>query len=438
MRRSGYSTQGGIAGDADNGVNTGAVDDVSALGEMYIVTPMVIPTRGHLDSVKKFMRGDLYIGRGSRQRNLGRCRYCNNFKVDEVGRDRAIQEFRTYLLGDKKLHGSLWTLSGRRLVCHCQLTQRCHGDALVEEFKNSYPDAYDRNKLDGEPPSAAVLNFMARLREEPEEDSDSTADEGVPVNDQGIAASANPWRWASDAHRGNTATANPWHRREDGPPGSRNYPSSPDWVSVASQYQKFTECYGTEQLLVSLALGKIKESPFEKKEIEELKGAVISELEGRGYTLGRCEGDREDVPIDYRYLGLLLRVADDPEVGIAEYAQGVRVGPGVRMPRLPALYRQKRRWRLPEQTDPLDYLERTPDEGMTWRRNYASLEQWKEQVLEVMQIRRRGDRYWYCQRRRRVGGILTSSLRRWELIGRINPTARSRREYFSTERMVYL
>ena len=90
------------------------------------------------------------------------------------------------------------------------------------------------------------------------------------------------------------------------------------------------------------------------------------------------------MPIDYRYLGLLLRVADDPEVGIAEYAQGVRVGPGVRMPRLPALYRQKRRWRLPEQTDPLDYLERTLDEGMTWRRNYASLEQWKEQVLEVM------------------------------------------------------
>ena len=71
-------------------------------------------------------------------------------------------------------------------------------------------------------------------------------------------------------------------------------------------------------------------------------------------------------------------------MGIAEYAQGVRVGPGVRMPRLPTLCRQKRRWRLPEQTDPLDYLERTPDEGMTWRRNYASLEQWKEQVLEVM------------------------------------------------------
>ena len=253
-------------------MNTGAVDDVSALGEKYIVTPMVLPTRGHLDSVKKFMRGDLYTGRGSRQRNLGRSRYCNNFKVAEVGRDRAIQEFRTYLLGDKKLHGSLWTLSGRRLVCHCQLTQRCHGDVLVEEFKNSYPDAYDRNKLDGEPPSAAVLNFMARLREEPEEDSDSTADEGVPGKRSGHCGVGEPMAvglgYTSREYCDGQSLASPgrW------PPGSRNYPSSPDWVSVASQYQKFAECYGTEQLLVSLALGKIKESPFEKKEIEELKG----------------------------------------------------------------------------------------------------------------------------------------------------------------------
>ena len=173
-------------------MNFGAVDDVSALGEKYDVTPMVIPTRGHLDSVKKFMRGDFYIGRGSRQRNLGRSRYCNNFKVAEVGRDRAIQEFRTYLLGDDNLNRSLWTLSGRRLVCHCQLAQRCHGDVLVEEFKKSYPAAYDRNKHDGDPPSALILNFMARLREEPEEDSDSTADEGVPGKRSGHCGVGEP------------------------------------------------------------------------------------------------------------------------------------------------------------------------------------------------------------------------------------------------------
>ena len=48
-------------------------------------------------------------------------------------------------------------------------------------------------------------------------------------------------------------------------------------------------------------------------------------------------GDRT-VPIDYRFLDLLQRTAGDPEVGLGEYAQGVRVGPGTRMPRLPALF----------------------------------------------------------------------------------------------------
>ena len=54
------------------------------------------------------------------------------------------------------------------------LTQRCHGDVLVDEFKRAYTSAHDRNEL---PPTAA-LPHMARLRK-PETRSDSTA-EGVP------------------------------------------------------------------------------------------------------------------------------------------------------------------------------------------------------------------------------------------------------------------
>ena len=63
-----------------------------------------------------------------------------------------------------------------------------------------------------------------------------------------------------------------------------------------------------------------------------------------------------DVPIDYRFLDVLLRSADDPEIGLGQYAQGVKVGPGTRMPRLPALFEAKKKWRLPSQVDPLDYL----------------------------------------------------------------------------------
>ena len=79
-----------------------------------------------------------------------------------------------------------------------------------------------------------------------------------------------------------------------------------------------------------------------------------------------------------------LRAAEDPEVGLGEYAQGVKVGPGTRMPRLPALYKPKKKWRLPSQVDPLDYLEYAPDRSGVWRRNYATLRESESQVLEVM------------------------------------------------------
>ena len=71
--------------------------DVSALGENFDATPMVLPIRGCLGSVKRLLKGDLYIGRGSRQRSLAKSRYCNTFKVSDVGREMAIERFRETL-----------------------------------------------------------------------------------------------------------------------------------------------------------------------------------------------------------------------------------------------------------------------------------------------------------------------------------------------------
>ena len=87
--------------------------ELSALGEAFEATPMVVPTRAHLD----------------------------NFKVAEYGRDSAIAGFWDILLLDRSPYASLWTLSGTRLVCHCRANERCHGDVLVEEFQESHPTA---------------------------------------------------------------------------------------------------------------------------------------------------------------------------------------------------------------------------------------------------------------------------------------------------------
>ena len=57
----------GISGD----VHTTGTQDVSALGESFGQTPLVVPVKGQLDSIKRLLKGDVYIGRGSRCHRLG-------------------------------------------------------------------------------------------------------------------------------------------------------------------------------------------------------------------------------------------------------------------------------------------------------------------------------------------------------------------------------
>ena len=92
--------------------------------------------------------------------------------------------------------------------------------------------------------------------------------------------------------------------------------------------------------------------------MQELKNEVTVKLASMGMDLTSCSGDRNDAPIDFRFLDLSLRAADDPEVGLCSFVQGVRVCPGARMP-LPALYKRKKKkkWRLASQADPKNNLE---------------------------------------------------------------------------------
>ena len=108
---------------------------------------------------------------------------------------------------------------------------------------------------------------------------------------------------------------------------------------------------------MKLAVGRVESCPFPEDSVLELKRKLVEALESSGHGLGRTAVDRVDVPVDYRLLQSLLSAAQDPEVGLGDFALGVRVGPGARLPRLPALYAAKRRWRLPEQEDPLVHQE---------------------------------------------------------------------------------
>ena len=368
----------GIAGDEGTMGNV----DLSALGENFGHTPLVVPVRGHLDSTKRLLRGDVNIGRGSRQRSLPKSRYCNTFKDSQVGRSVAISSFREALRADPVLRSSLWTLSGTRLVCHCRATEDCHGDVLIEEYRRLYLGAHDRNQPRGAPPGPEILSFLAKLREEPESDG-SSPDEGVPGKLAGHRGNGPPMKVGVGYVQREFCDGQSLASLGRWPPGARTYPSSTVWTSIRDCFWRFTTHYGTEKLLVDLAMGKVESSPFPPDEIMQLKQAVIDVAGRAGLRISRKTGDRMDVPIDYRFLDVLLRASDDPETGLGEYAQGVKVGPGTRMPRLPALYKAKKNGAFRPRWTRL-IIWSAPDRSGIWRGNYASLREFESQVLEVM------------------------------------------------------
>ena len=118
---------------------------------------------------------------------------------------------------------------------------------------------------------------------------------------------------------------------------------------------------------MKLALGRVDSCPFESESIAELKDETIAVLEEHGLRIERNPTDRSDIPIDCRKMGLLLNAAKDPDVGLGDFAAGVRVGPGARLPRVPELYPRKKKWRLPRQADPLDYMEEQDTSESVWR-----------------------------------------------------------------------
>ena len=84
------------------------------------------------------------------------------------------------------------------------------------------------------------------------------------------------------------------------PPGSRVGQLPPSFLD-------FSRIRCPPELLLRLALGRIAANPFDPALITGLKSETISVREEHGLLVTREADDRSDVPIDYRYLDLLLR-----------------------------------------------------------------------------------------------------------------------------------
>ena len=157
---------------------------IAARSDQSPVQPTVA-SRGCLERIRRLMIGEYYIDRCSRQRALSRSLLCNGYKVAVYGREEAIRLFVVELDNDQTKKGPLPNLSGMRLVCHCLPAQACHADATTVRYRVLFQGARDRDASGVKPPTSSILNRLASMRLKPENEADSTADEGAPPQGTG-------------------------------------------------------------------------------------------------------------------------------------------------------------------------------------------------------------------------------------------------------------
>ena len=77
------------------------------------------------------------------------------------------------------------------------------------------------------------------------------------------------------------------------------------WASISRLILRTAEFLSTVQLLSAVALGRLAKSPFSQDVVERLRSGVNVILAREGIQCERVEGDRTDVPINFRLLGWL-------------------------------------------------------------------------------------------------------------------------------------
>ena len=307
---------------------------------------LLAPSRGFLDDVRVFKRGDVYIGRGSKQRGLGSSIWGNPFKVKEHGLQEAVRLFRVHLANDAKLKSEVPKLAGKRLLCHCKLGDACHGDVLIECFIQLHPRAYVVG-VTAEPPSEAVALAAARAREECEPDTDTDFDEDAAPPGSGWRGRGEPL-WTGRAGKARelqdgAGLCSPGRWRVE----DRRYPSSNIWTTISNAVWECAVAWGKPELFEALSRGEVAAIPFASSEVLRLRGYIVDLLKNSGHLSEDQPGDRQHATPRWRLFGAMLAAAQDPDAaGIREFVRGVPIGVGVKLPRLPALYKRKTRWSL--------------------------------------------------------------------------------------------
>ncbi len=174
-------------------------------------------------------------------------------------------------------------------------------------------------------------------------------------------------------------------------PERRRRPSSSTLTALSAAIKRAiarlpeTAGIDAEELFDKLSDGRCTENPFPQTVVEDLRRYAdrLLEQENMGGAALPRPGDRAQ-PVRVRLLEALLRVAQDPDLGCwSLYARGVPLGVQDRLPRTPAVYERKRKWRLEDQKDA--NLWNTPLEELPWRENYASVRPHKDELKRQLE-----------------------------------------------------
>ena len=148
---------------------------------------MVVPSRAWVREVKTLKQGDFYVGRGSKQRGLLPSFWTNRYKVSKFGRDRAVELHRSEVREDLQFGRRTDKLSGKRLLCHCTATEKCHAENLQEVFWESHPHAFDPVRS-----LSSELNILAKAREDREDSEESGLEDVVAAGSLGWSGTGKP------------------------------------------------------------------------------------------------------------------------------------------------------------------------------------------------------------------------------------------------------
>jgi len=106
-----------------------------SIADLEPLTDIRMPERIQRRRTKGWRMPDntIYVGRGSK--------WGNHFTVEQYGREKAIEKFRSYIGHPNSPHRfepeEIEQLRGKNLACWCSLDHACHADVLLEIANNN-------------------------------------------------------------------------------------------------------------------------------------------------------------------------------------------------------------------------------------------------------------------------------------------------------------